>query len=133
MYCRWKLTCAPMISRVRVPPLICSTHCCHPPSWNKHWITHEQYLSSLSCVLIWLNGAIDRRSRITAVDWRVKIDNGDDELLHTYIQTVYKSTSFLFIAVKITIHCKQLYDLLRQSLYQSAYLTGWLRTLLQCW
>ena len=70
--CEWTLTRASMISRVRGPPLICSTHCCHPLSWNKHWITHERYLSSFSCVLIWFNGTMHRRRGITTVDWRVK-------------------------------------------------------------
>ena len=71
------LTCASKISRVRTPPLVCSTHCCHPLSWNKHWITPEQYLSSLSCVLIWFNGTIHRRSGITTVDWRAKLKPHD--------------------------------------------------------
>ena len=68
-----ELTCAPMISWVRAPPLVCSTHCCHPPSWDKHWIASEEYLSTLSCVLIWINRAVHRRSGITTVDWREKI------------------------------------------------------------
>ena len=68
-----------MISRVRAPPLICSTHCCHPLSWNKHWITHEQYHSSLSCVLIWFNGAISRRSGITTVNCRGEMESNSLE------------------------------------------------------
>ena len=71
----WTLTCAHMISRVRVPPLICSTYCCHSPSWNKLWVTHERYLSTLSCVLIWINGTIHRRSGITTVDWRGEMES----------------------------------------------------------
>ena len=63
------LTCTPKTSRVRIPPPICSTHCSHPPSWNKPWITLEEYLSTLSCVLIWLNGAIHRTSGIGTVGW----------------------------------------------------------------
>ena len=54
-------------SRVRVPPSICSTHCCHPPSC-KPWVTSEDYLSSLSCALIWINRAISRDSGIATVD-----------------------------------------------------------------
>ena len=37
-------------------------------SWHKPWVTSEEYLSSLSCVQIWVNGAICRDSRITTVD-----------------------------------------------------------------
>ena len=33
----------PMVSRVRVLPPICSTHCCNSHSWHKHWITPEEY------------------------------------------------------------------------------------------
>ena len=64
------LTCAHKSGRVRAPPLICSTHCPHPLSWNKHWITHERYHSSLSGVLIWTNRTIHRMSGIATVDWR---------------------------------------------------------------
>ena len=67
------LTCAHNSGRVRVPPAICSTHCPHPPSWNKPGVTSEEYLSSFSCVLIWINGTIHRRSGITTVDWRTKL------------------------------------------------------------
>ena len=69
------LTSARKASRVRVPPPICCTHCCHPLSWNKLWVTFEEYLSSLQCVLIWFNGTIYRRSGITTVDWRGKSKN----------------------------------------------------------
>ena len=62
-------TCAHMITRVRVPPPMCSTHCPHPPSWDKHWVTSEEYLSSLSCVLIWFNGTIVRGNGSPTTDW----------------------------------------------------------------
>ena len=70
------LTCAHSGS-VRVPPPICSTHCPHPPSWNKPWVTSEEYLSTISCVFIWFNGTIHRRSGITTVDWRAKLKPHD--------------------------------------------------------
>ena len=41
------LTCAHKTIRVRVPPSICSTHCPHPPSWDKPWVTPVEYLSPL--------------------------------------------------------------------------------------
>ena len=47
-------------------------HSCHPPDWDKHWITSNKYLSSLSCVLIWLNRTICWESGVTAVDWEEK-------------------------------------------------------------
>ena len=62
-----------MITRVRVPPPICSTNCPHPPSWDIPWVTSEEYLSSLQCVLIRFNGAITRDSGITAVGWMKKM------------------------------------------------------------
>ena len=76
------LTCAHKSGRVRVPPSICSTHCCHPPSWDKPWVTHERYLSSLSCVVIRINGTIHRRSGITTVCWREKV-------IPSYIHSTY--------------------------------------------
>ena len=66
------LTCAYSSSWVRVPSTISCTHCPHPLSWDKPWVTSEEYLSSLQCVLIWLNGTISRDSGITTVDWREK-------------------------------------------------------------
>ena len=70
-------TCAHKSGRVRVPPPICSTHCPHPPSWNKPWVTSEEYLSTISCVFIWFNGTIHRNSGITTVDWRAKLKPHD--------------------------------------------------------
>ena len=64
------LTCAHQTSRIRSPPAICSTHCPHSPSWDKPWITPEEYLSSLSCVLIGSTGTISWKSGITTVYWR---------------------------------------------------------------
>ena len=65
-----RLTCAHDSGRVRVPPSICSTHCLYPPSWDKPCVTFEEYLSSLSCVLICLNEAIYWENRVAAVGWR---------------------------------------------------------------
>ena len=65
-----RLTCAHDSCRVRVPPPICSTHCPYPPSWDKPWVTPEEYLSSLKCVLICLNETIYWESRVIAVGWR---------------------------------------------------------------
>ena len=66
----YHLTCAHQTSRIRSPPAICSTHCPHPPSWDKPWITPEEYLSSLRCVLIGSTGTISWKSGITTVYWR---------------------------------------------------------------
>ena len=66
------LTCACKTAWVRGPPSIRCTSSSLPCSWNKTWVTTEDYLSSLSCVLIWFNEAICRRSGITTVDWREK-------------------------------------------------------------
>ena len=63
------LTCAHMITRVRDPPPICCTHCPHSLSWDKPWVTPEHNLSSLQCVLIWINGTIPRNSGVTTVGW----------------------------------------------------------------
>ena len=63
------LTYAHKTIRIRVPPPICSTHCHRHPSWDKPWVTSEEYLGSLSCILIWRhNRAIYRNSRITTVN-----------------------------------------------------------------
>ena len=65
------LTCAHKRSRVRTPPPICSTNCCHILSWVKPWVTSEHNLSSLSCVLIFsTNRTICWDSGITTVGWR---------------------------------------------------------------
>ena len=64
------LTCAHKCCWVRDPPPICSTHSCHPHTGNKSWVTSEEYLHTLSCVLVWLNEAIPRGSRVTTVGWR---------------------------------------------------------------
>ena len=66
------LTCACKIAWVRGPPSISCTSSSHPCSRNKTWVATEEYLSSLSCVLIGFNGTIHRRSGITTVDWREK-------------------------------------------------------------
>ena len=54
------LTSALKSGRVKVPPSICCTHCPHPLSWNKPWVTLEEYLSSFQRVLVCLNGTIMR-------------------------------------------------------------------------
>ena len=89
----YKLTCAHKSSRVRAPPPICSTHCPHPPSWDKPWVTSEEYLSSLSCVLIWFNGTIHRRSGIATVDWRAKLKPHDTYQLVLDKHSVYQPYS----------------------------------------
>ena len=60
------------ITRVRVPPPIWCTYCCHVPSWDKPRVTSKHNLSTLSCVLICPNGTISRESGITTVDCREK-------------------------------------------------------------
>ena len=85
-----RLTCAHKTGRVRVPPPICSTHCSHPFSWNKPWVTSEEHLSSLSCVLIWTNWTISRVSGITTVGWRAKLKPHD--AYQVYIQYQLYST-----------------------------------------
>ena len=70
MHYGWLLTCAHKRGRIRIPHPICSTHSHHPPVGNKSWVTSEEYLGTLSCVLIGFNEAIPRNSWITAVDWR---------------------------------------------------------------
>ena len=67
------LTCAHKTSRVRVPSSIWCAHCPCLPSWDKPWVTSEEYLSTLQCVLICLNGTISRVSGITTVYWREKV------------------------------------------------------------
>ena len=50
------------------------TICPHPPSWNKPWGTHEEYLCTTQCALVWINEAIPRTSRHSTVDWKKGFD-----------------------------------------------------------
>ena len=100
-YCRWILTCAHKSGRVRIPPSICSTHCPHPPSWDKPWVASEKYLSSLSCVLIWINGTIHRRSGITTVDWRAKSRMKKWSLTNIHSGKRFANFAVLWLYVKV--------------------------------
>ena len=44
------------------------TVCPHPPSWNKPWGTHEEYLSTTQCALVRLNRAIPSASGHPTID-----------------------------------------------------------------
>ena len=69
------LTCAHKTGRVRAPPSIYSTHCPHPPSWDKPWVTSKEYLSSLNCVLVCLNRTIVRSNWLPTTDWKKVMQN----------------------------------------------------------
>ena len=109
----WTLTCAHKISRVRAPPLVCSTHCCHPLSWNKPWVTHERYLSSLSCVLIWFNGTIHRRSGITTVDWRE--GNGEYKSVGSPHMSMFANNALLGGGVRVRVWIREQRKIKRRS------------------
>ena len=98
--CRFVLdyfTCAHKSGRVRGPPPICCTHCPHPPSWDKPWVTSEECHSTLSCVLIWINGAICWDIRNTTVSCKTKDENTIfkftkyTDMLKAYLSTQHSS------------------------------------------
>ena len=97
-YENYYLTCAHKSGRVRVPPSICSTHCSHRPSWDKPRVTLDEYLSSLSCVLVCLNGTITRSNWQSTTDWNSNVQNAANNPLFRW--------DIMIVCYNITTYCK---------------------------